>query len=738
MVISKKSFNIPLRMKNLPFLFFCILTQITIAQSNPSKTLTIDYQIIKLNIEISKLALEGNNKNEKFPTKLLTPSGEERIFEIEETSNFAPELAVKHPEIQTFLGVCLDDKLLSVRFDISPLGYSATYFIHGEITIVEPKDLSKNLYAVVPYNETQIGWECGSSDLKTLIDAKRRENFASNIINNGAVLKTIRTAIATTGEFTSANGGTANALARINSLLTVVNAVYIPDLAIKFELIANNTSIIFTDASTDPFTPTANYSPNDSQTAFDGFNSSNLLTYGSYDIAHTIHAIPTTSSSISSGGVAYIGVVCNNFNKALGWTQYTASNTNTSINSLVGGILTHELGHQMGANHNFNGQGGNCTSQLGDQFEPGSGTTIMAYKGLCSSAQNLTGNKDNFFHIASLEAILYNLSFTPTCGVSTTLTNALPVVNAGGDYTVPSNTPFVLKGTASDANNDPLSYTWEQKDAGVYNDAGALGQTNGVGGYPAVNSKKAPLFRTKQSTTTPNRSFPDVSFVLNNANNPTDNEGEDLSIANRIMTFSLTARDYKSGGGGTVSDEVIVTVDSLKGPFLITYPNTAISWGAGSSQTITWSVNNTNVLSPNIDILISTNGGTNFTNLVSNTPNDGSEVIIVPSILTTQGRIKIVSKNSTTAEFYDIANTNFSIITACPTSNVVFSSNKTGLWSDLTVWNCGSIASTRLPNITDTVKINTGHIVTLDVNASIKILNLIGKLNVNTGKVLSY
>ena len=296
----------------------------------------------------------------------------------------------------------------------------------------------------------------------------------------------------------------------------------------------------------------------------------------------------------------------------------------------------------------------------------------------------------------------------------------------------------MLKGAATDANNDPLSYTWEQKDKGVPNDAGALGQTNGIGGYPAVNSKKAPLFRSKQSFSTSNRSFPDTTYVLNFANNPNDNVGEDLSVANRILTFSLTTRDYKTGGGGTVSDEIIVTVDSLKGPFLVTYPNTAISWGAGSSQTITWSVNNTNILSANIDILISTNGGSTFTNLVSNTPNDGSEAINVPSTLTNRGRIKIVSKNSPTAEFYDISNTNFSIITACPTSNVAFSSNKSGLWSDLTVWNCGSIVSSRLPNITDTVKINTGHIVTLDVNASIKILNLIGRLNVNAGRVLSY
>ena len=334
--------------------------------------------------------------------------------------------------------------------------------------------------------------------------------------------------------------------------------------------------------------------------------------------------------------------------------------------------------------------------------------------------------------------MLYELSFYSTCGTNTTLTNALPIVDAGADYTVPSDTPFVLKGIATDANSDLLSYTWEQKDKGVLKDAGALGQTNGIGGYSAVVSKNAPLFRSKQSFLTSNRSFPDTTFVLNNANNPADNEGEDLSIADRIITFSLTARDYKMDGGGTVSDEVVISVDSLKGPFLVTSPNTAISWGAGSSQTVTWLVNNTDILSPNIDILISMDKGKTFNNLSLNTPNDGSEVIAVPVTLTTRGRIKIVSKNSLTAEFYDISNVNFSIVTACPTSNMVFSSIKTGLWSDLMVWNCGDVASNRLPNITDTVKINTGHTVTLDVNASIKILNLVGRLNLNAGRVLIY
>ena len=63
----------------------------------------------------------------------------------------------------------------------------------------------------MPYNEAQIGWEYGNSASETLKIPKLIQNNSTNIINSGAVLKTLITAIATTAEFTSANGGVANA-----------------------------------------------------------------------------------------------------------------------------------------------------------------------------------------------------------------------------------------------------------------------------------------------------------------------------------------------------------------------------------------------------------------------------------------------------------------------------------------------------------------------------------------------
>ena len=722
-------------MKQLFLLLFAIFPSINFAQNNNPRTLTFDYQSIKSGINSFKANRDKANLSTKIIIDLPTPNGAMKSFEVEETSNIATELMNDHPEIQTFTGTCVKDKSLSVRFDLSPLGFSGAFIQGGSFDIIEPKDLAKNLYQITPFDETQIGWEC---EIDTLVKQKVKNNPTSikANISSGNVVRTFRVAIAATGEFTVSNGGQSQALSRINSLLTIINAMYIKELSIQFSLV-NSTNIIFTDPNTDPYSPSGNADSNMSGIAFRGFNTDGKLPYANYDFGFTLHVNGTLSGGIYASGIASLGVICNNFSKGQMWTQYQADNTYLGINSLVGGILIHEIGHQFGANHTFNANTGNCTYQLGDQFEPGSGTTIMSYNGQCGS-QNLTGMKDNYFHISSLEVILAGIASQSSCGTTTSSANALPVVNAGPDFTVPANTPFLLKATATDANGDALTYTWDQNDAGIYYDAGALGQTVGIGGYAAVRSKKAPLFRSKQTTTTPNRCFPALSFVLNNANNPADNEGEDLSIAQRTMKFTFTARDNKITGGGTVSDDIIITVDSLKGPFLVTSPNANVSWAAGSSQTITWSVNNTNLLSPNIDIQISSNGGTSFTTLVSNTPNDGSETVIIPSgtTLNATARIKIASTNSTTAEFFDISDTNFTVIapTTCPATNATFLSTKTGLWNDLTVWNCG----TRLPGVTDTVRIVVGHVVTLNVNTQIKSLNLLGRLTFQAGKILSY
>jgi hypothetical protein len=119
------------------------------------------------------------------------------------------------------------------------------------------------------------------------------------------------------------------------------------------------------------------------------------------------------------------------------------------------------------------------------------------------------------------------------------------------------------------------------------------------------------------------------------------------------------------------SASVIVT--SAAGPFLVTAPNTAVSWNGDSTQTVTWNVASTTaapVACANVKILLSTDGGTTFpTTVLASTPNDGTQTVTVPNVATTTARMRV---ECATAPFFDISNANFTIIAVVPApTNVV-------------------------------------------------------------------
>jgi hypothetical protein len=118
------------------------------------------------------------------------------------------------------------------------------------------------------------------------------------------------------------------------------------------------------------------------------------------------------------------------------------------------------------------------------------------------------------------------------------------------------------------------------------------------------------------------------------------------------------------GGGVCYSNNTQITINAAAGPFAITYPNVAgITWGSGSSQTITWNVNSTNLAPINtasVNILISYNSGTTFTTLMSGVANSGSQTITVPTLTATIAtcRIKVEAVGNV---YFDINDKNFTI-----------------------------------------------------------------------------
>jgi Developmentally Regulated MAPK Interacting Protein. len=132
----------------------------------------------------------------------------------------------------------------------------------------------------------------------------------------------------------------------------------------------------------------------------------------------------------------------------------------------------------------------------------------------------------------------------------------------------------------------------------------------------------------------------------------------------RLMIFRVTARDNRTVGAIN-SDDMFLNIDGNSGPFNITAPNTQVRWTANSAKTVTWNVANTDnapVNAASVRILLSTDGGNTFPLVLNpSTPNDGSEVIVVPNTGTPSARIKVEAVGNV---FFDISDTNFTILAA--------------------------------------------------------------------------
>ncbi|KAB1232624.1 zinc-dependent metalloprotease [Chryseobacterium viscerum] len=634
----------------------------------------------KLNIDDFKRNVNTNRKkSEKISSQsivLTLIDGTKKEFILSENNLLNRKL----DHIVTFDGYSKDRKdkikLTLVGNEISAMVKSGTGYY-----IIEPYKTQKGEYRI--YNSFEMFGEkftCGTdeNDFKESLEAVAKGLNVQKSATGfpyGSSLKTFRMAVATTGEFTTALGNQDAALGELVAMMNLINQIYESELSISFTLIdkTTNKTLIFTDGTTDPFTVDPSFaSAANSQSGFDIMNTNGTLPYADYDIGHTFNIMPGAGGSAQGQAGPR---PCTASLKARAWSQWTLS----MPKSLSANLIVHEMGHQFGAGHTYNAIGGTpssptfCTSGWNSAAatEPGSGSTIMAYKNNCTTPndQTNTGNNGlNYFHAKSIDQILNTLAVSSTCYTTVAVNNTPPSANPGNTaISIPKNTPFKLKGIASDAEDTNLSYTWDQVDVATANDKGAFGSTiNGSGGYSAVNSTTAPLFRSEQSTTTTERYFPKIKFVLNNQNNPPVNEAEALPLVARTMKMRFTVRDNSVISGGADSDQVVVTVTN-QGPLAVTYPNSNVTVNAETNINVTWDVNQTNVLKNTVNVLLSTDGGDTFPYvLASNVPNNGTAAVTLPFVpYTSKARIKVTAVINDYAEFFDVSDTNFIISSNC-------------------------------------------------------------------------
>ncbi|MEO6230800.1 MAG: reprolysin-like metallopeptidase [Ferruginibacter sp.] len=628
-------------------------TQKRVIKPSKYRTLSLDKSAL---IGFFKSVPGENNIGNRGLTPVIEipmPSGGTARFHIWESSVMDPKLAAQFPDIKTFTGQGIDDPTANIKLDITPAGFHAMVIssLNGSV-FIDPY-AQGNTSSYISYNKIDFT-KAGKFNELPLVKSPGKLNRAaspSTILAGsclGTQLRTYRLALAANGEYTTFQGGTvALAMAAEATTMNRVNGVYERELSIRMVLVANNNLLIYTDGTTDPYT---NANTNNEMLTENQSNVDLVIGSANYDIGHVF--------STGGGGVAVLAGVCKAGQKAQGVTG-----TNAPVGDPFDiDYVAHEMGHQFGASHPFNSVlgacGGNGSSTT--NAEPGSGSTIMAYAGICGS-DDLQANSDAQFHAVSLNEISAN-TLTGTgngCAVVTATGNTPPIVNAGADYVIPKSTAFQLTGSGSDANGDVLTYSWEQIDVG-----GPFGAWDSPSG-------NAPIFRSRVPVATPVRNFPSLFDQSTNS----ISKGELLPSYARTLHFRLTARDNRAGGGGVCFDESAVTVDGNSGPFFVTYPTASgISWYVNEFKTVTWNPNGTAfapVNCSNVSIELSTDGGFTFpVILAASTANDGTEEIQVPNNITNKARIRVRAVGNV---FYDISNVNF-LIQNSPATEFVFSS----------------------------------------------------------------
>lgn len=572
-------------------------------------------------------------------------------FRVAEASVMEPALQAAFPEIRSYTGQGIDEPSSTIRFSITPLGFNAMILSSVRKTIYINSTEPGSGHCIV-FDRDNL------SKQKEVFDCTLEAVVNSNIQGNSGIaqknaddskLRTYRLALCVNGEFSVAAlngaGGTdaqkkAIVLAVLTTDLTRANGIYERDFGVHLNFVANETSLIYLVASTDPFTNSGSWNTQ-TQTTCD-----NVIGNSNYDIGHLIAKV--ANSSGNNGNAGCIGCVCKTGSKGSGFSAHT----DVQGDPLVVDYWTHEMGHQFGANHTFTFSNENTAVQV----EPGSGSTIMGYAGI-TGATDIQAHSDDYFQAFSISQITdyIKTGSGAGCAVVTNTGDATPTADAGIDYTVPKSTPFVLTGSGSDADaGDVLSYCWEQIDDYV----------TGSNTYPSTAATTGPVFRSFSPNSGVTRTLPGISSVLAGTNN---NKWEALPAVARNLNFRFTVRDNHAGGGNNNSDDMMVTVSSTTGPFLVTQPNTQTIWAPGSQQTVTWSVNGTNaapINCANVKISLSTDGGVTYsTILAASTANDGSELVTMPNTTSTQARVKIEAIDNI---FFDISDFDFVIDIPAP------------------------------------------------------------------------
>jgi hypothetical protein len=612
--------------------------------------LLLDPAAIQRQLERAPVEMTAQAITNPVFVALPMPDGTFKRFSVVETAVMAPELAAKFPEIRTYAGTGIDEDGSTVRIDTGPLGFRAMVLAPSGSVFIDPWtkfDVTQySSYYKRDYMGRE-GWLCSADSLpeNEAFTKRMAEQYGRDPVDGGGDrvawgLRTYRLANAATGEYVAFFGGTVvNGQNAIVTAINRVTGVYEKELGIRLQLVGNNSSLVYTNSATDPYT-------NNNGSTMLGQNQTNIdsvIGTANYDIGHVF--------STGGGGVAGLGVVCVNGSKSRGVT----GGPSPTGDAFWIDYVAHEMGHQFGGSHTFNSPSGNCAGgnrSAANAYEPGSGSTIQAYAGICAP-DDLQPNSDAYFSHESLRQMLAYQAAGGACAGQVPNGNNTPTVTVASPagVTIPANTPYELTATGADVDGNTLTYCWEQRNLGA-----AITLAAGDNGSSPINRSFNPVLSNV-------RTVPPLATVLAGGSST---PGNILPTTTRNMSWRVTVRDNVASGGGTGFADYSFQTTNAAGPFTVTSNNSAGGSFSGT-MTVTWNVANTNIApvnATNVNILLSTDGGNTFpTVLASNTPNDGSETVTLPGVNTSTARVKVQGAGNI---FFDINNANFTITPVPP------------------------------------------------------------------------
>ncbi len=601
------------------------------------RSLTLDLEQLKALLDEAPMRFSAEAEAGQARLTIPMPDGSLQEFHVVEAPVMHPDLAARYPYIRSFAGWSKADGTAYLRCGYTQNGFHAMVLSAQHSTVYIDQYRKGDDRHYISYFKKDYAnphqFECLVDEAMANPPQGGKQSAIANpqsMVVGDCQHRGYSLALACTGEYAAFHGGTKPlVMAAYNVAIARINGIYEREMAVTLTMIANTDLLIFLNAGSDPYTNDDGFSMLDENQT----TCNNIIGNANYDMGHVF--------STGGGGVAQLASVCNNNGKARGVT---------GLPSPIGDpfyvdYVAHEMGHQFGGNHT---QNNDCNRVSATCMEPGSGSTIMGYAGIC--APDVQNHSDDYFHAINLDEIhSHLLGGGNGCATTTSSGNNAPVVTLPvSSYNIPKSTPFVLTAQGVDANTaDVLTYCWEQMD-------------NQVATMPPVStSTNGPAFRSLSPTTSPSRYFPNLAAIIAGTT-PT---WEVLPSVSRNMTFRCTLRDNHAGAGCTDEADLVLNVTGSAGPFVVTNPNTAaITWTGGSMATVTWNVAGTNqppIATSQVEILLSADGGNTYPyTLLATTSNDGTETVLVPNIATTQARVMIKAKNNV---YFDISNQNFKI-----------------------------------------------------------------------------